>query len=404
MISSRDSEARRIGDKVRRARRARGMSLEILAGLAGRSTGWLSQIERGLRPLERRSDIAALASALRVSPTDLLAVELPPPIAGEAEGIGQLRELLHNTAIDDPPDVSARPLRALADVAIGPLASYRRDSDYVRVARDVPPILAELHVHAAAGDECDRVGALRLIVDLSTAATFAARHLGSVDLAWIAADRARQAAGLLEDPVYEGAAWFARAHAQPTAGQARPLRRAATAAERIQPHLGQDVRAHQVYGMLHLTAALGAQVQGDDDTAREHLDEAERIAAEMGERPDAWQVFGPANVGTWRTMLEVEAGRPDKALAVVATIDPTPLSKGRRAALAMETARAHAMLGRNHEGQTVQSLREAERLAPERVHRTPLVRELVADMLDHAHRTAGGRDLRGLAHRMGISA
>jgi transcriptional regulator with XRE-family HTH domain len=403
MTSGPDGEARRIGDNVRRARRARGLSLETLAGLAGRSSGWLSQIERGLRPLERRSDIAALANALLVSPTDLLAVEFPPGIAGEPEGIPQLRALLHDTAIDDPPDVAARPVSVLADIAAGPITTYRRGADYARLARDIPPILAELHVHAASSDEPERIAALRLIVELSTSVGFAARHLGAVDLAWIAADRARQAAAALDDPIYEGAAWFARAHAQPTAGQARPLRRAATAAERIQPHLGQDVRAHQVYGMLHLTAALGAQVAGSDDTAHEHLAEAQRIADCVGERPDAWQAFGPANVATWRATLEVEAGRPSKALELTPTIDPSPLTKGRRAALQVETARAYAMLGRGHQSQAVTHLREAERLAADRVHHNPMVRELVADMLDHAHRNAGGRELRGLAYRMKIA-
>ena len=37
----------RIGGNVRAARRSRGMSLEVLAGLTGRSKGWLSKIENG---------------------------------------------------------------------------------------------------------------------------------------------------------------------------------------------------------------------------------------------------------------------------------------------------------------------------------------------------------------------
>lgn len=36
----------RIGSNVRAARRLRGMSLETLAGLTGRSKGWLSKIEK----------------------------------------------------------------------------------------------------------------------------------------------------------------------------------------------------------------------------------------------------------------------------------------------------------------------------------------------------------------------
>jgi transcriptional regulator with XRE-family HTH domain len=53
-----------IGVAVRRARRARGLTLEQAAGLAGHSKGWLSKIENGTLPLEKRADIAALARAL----------------------------------------------------------------------------------------------------------------------------------------------------------------------------------------------------------------------------------------------------------------------------------------------------------------------------------------------------
>ena len=62
----------RIGLNVRAARRSRGMSLEALAGLTGRSKGWLSKIENGHSRLERRQDIAAIAEALEVSADSLV--------------------------------------------------------------------------------------------------------------------------------------------------------------------------------------------------------------------------------------------------------------------------------------------------------------------------------------------
>jgi transcriptional regulator with XRE-family HTH domain len=53
------------------------MSLDVAAGLAGRSKSWLSKVERGLLPLERRSDLAALADALDISPIDLTGYQHP---------------------------------------------------------------------------------------------------------------------------------------------------------------------------------------------------------------------------------------------------------------------------------------------------------------------------------------
>jgi transcriptional regulator with XRE-family HTH domain len=37
------------GQRIARARRRRGLSQAALAGLAGRSESWLSQVERGMR-------------------------------------------------------------------------------------------------------------------------------------------------------------------------------------------------------------------------------------------------------------------------------------------------------------------------------------------------------------------
>ena len=80
----------RIGMNVRAARRSRGMSLETLAGLIGRSKGWLSKIENGHARLERRQDIAAIARALEVSADGLLgepARERVAPAAWRAQDL-----------------------------------------------------------------------------------------------------------------------------------------------------------------------------------------------------------------------------------------------------------------------------------------------------------------------------
>src|SRR6266700_4298264 len=61
-----------IGARLRTLRRWRGMTQAELAGLAGLSPSFLSMVEHGTRILDRRSHIADLASALRVSETDLV--------------------------------------------------------------------------------------------------------------------------------------------------------------------------------------------------------------------------------------------------------------------------------------------------------------------------------------------
>lgn len=61
-----------IGARLRALRRRRGMSLDVLAGLSGKSAAYLSMIENGKRPLDRYSLIVCLADALGVPPADLL--------------------------------------------------------------------------------------------------------------------------------------------------------------------------------------------------------------------------------------------------------------------------------------------------------------------------------------------
>ncbi len=154
--------------------------------------------------------------------------------------------------------------------------------------------------------------------------------------------------------------------------------------------------------MLRLSAALACAVQGDHQGAKVQSAEAARVAEPLGNRPGAWEVFGTANVGVWRTSLAVEAGNAEEALTHARGVEPRALaSSNRRAALGMEKARALAMLGKN--GDAVKELRHAERLSRAQVHNAPMIRDLVAHMLERARREAGGRELRGLAWRMGIS-
>jgi transcriptional regulator with XRE-family HTH domain len=391
----------RIGMNVRAARRSRGMSLEALAGLTGRSKGWLSKIENGHSRLERRQDIAAIAEALEVS-ADSLVGEPAPEIQRHSRpyNFRPLRAALLDATIDDPRDVSARPVAVLAELTAGQDAALRC-ADYTVLTQQLPGLLDELQVHAVTADGADRAIALRLLIQVCASAMITLRHFGLTDLAWVSADRGRRAADLLADPVWQAAAAFECAHARMSADKPQALLSTPRRADQLQAHIGDDPFAHEVYGMLHLSAALACAVQDDHDGARAHGAEAAEAAARLGERPDAFELFGPANVDVWRASFAVEAGNAEEALTYADAIEPRELASGnRRAALRLEKARAYAMLGRDAEA--VGEIRRAERLSPAQVHHHPLIRELVTDMLSRARREAAGRDLRGVAWRMNI--
>jgi len=78
------------------------------------------------------------------------------------------------------------------------------------------------------------------------------------------------------------------------------------------------------------------------------------------------------------------------------------MPKRRQAAFWSEVGRA-LCAGKKTRHKGVHVLLHAEHLAPQLIHNDLLVRETVAGLLRQARRDAGGRELRGLAWRMGIA-
>ncbi|MGH3530280.1 MAG: helix-turn-helix domain-containing protein, partial [Pseudonocardiaceae bacterium] len=64
-------DALMIGARARMIRRRRGLSLEVVAGLAGISGGYLSMLETGRRGFNRRGLLEDIANALGCSVADL---------------------------------------------------------------------------------------------------------------------------------------------------------------------------------------------------------------------------------------------------------------------------------------------------------------------------------------------
>ena len=390
-----------IGLAVRRARRAKGLKLAQAAGLVGHSESWLSKVENGRIALDKRADIAALAQVLGVSADTLLGEPAPEVQAGrQAWDLVPLRAVLLDASPDDPPDIPARPvpmLRALNDQADSAL----RWSRYDELLPLLPALIGELEVQAATADGSDRQEALRLLIPATATAVITLRYASQPDLAWVAAERGRQAAALLGDPLWEAAAAYSMAHARSSANKPRALMTMPQTASKFEHLAGQSRMASEVYGMLHLSAALARAVEGDHAGAEDHGAEAARVAQLLGDEPDAFELFGVSNVGVWRTSLAVEAGNAERALEYASTVEPRALaSNNRRGALAMEAGRALAMQGKD--ARAVAAFRRAEALSPAQVLNNPLLRELVRNMLDEARRKSGGRELRGLAWRMGL--
>ena len=397
------------GARLRTLRRWRGMTQVELAGLADLSPSFVSMVEHGSRMLDRRSHVAALASALRVSETDLVGgphlsqdrLQSDPHMA-----IPPLRVALQTNTLTSPAVDRARPLGELHKEVFGQIEPLRRVCDYVGVGRLLPDVLDELHWHVAQpDDEAAKRLALESLVEACVVAAAVAKELNYADLAYLAALRAKDAAALLDDPVQMGKADFMWLLTLPRAGSwERSLAAAEQSASELEPHV-RDPLGLQVLGMITLTASLSAAALQRGDRAAHWLDEAAGVAARVPDEPmRTWQSFSPANVSIWRVTVGVERGEAGGTMLELAkdvNLDLFEPKASRRASFLADVGRGLAREQRTR-AEAVRWLRKAENTAPQRVRNSATVRETVAYLLNQATAAAGGRELRGMAARMGL--
>jgi transcriptional regulator with XRE-family HTH domain len=85
-----------VGERIAIYRRRRGLSQLALANMIGRSEAWLSQVERGIRHVDRVSVLIRLAQVLKVTVEDLIGqpLSLAPNGGIEFRAIPALRAAL----------------------------------------------------------------------------------------------------------------------------------------------------------------------------------------------------------------------------------------------------------------------------------------------------------------------
>ena len=393
-----------LGRKIAAERHRRGLSQPELARLIGRSVAWVSQVERGVRKVDRMSVLETVAAALEV-PLAELAAEAPvvAAVGEEAPGAGGLRLVLSG----------AYALRAMLDgrrpPALGTLRRRSREAwelthsgRYTELADLLRGLVPDLETAARAVPEAQRAEVYELMAATYQACSAALAKLGEPEAAWIAADRAMAAAERAGNPMLVAAGAFrlvfvflAARHYEQAEETAR------TAADALQQMADQDdPQAMSLWGALTLQRAVVASRVNEADTAYHHLGRAAQVADRLGEgRNDYNTEFGPANVTLHEIAVGVELGDAGRALRAAAIVDSTGLSAERRSRMLIDVARAHAQ--RRQVGEAVAALLQAEEVTPEQVHGHELVRQLVSDLLTMQDPPSG--ELREMAARVGAA-
>jgi hypothetical protein len=392
-----DDDPRTVGRRLRRIRHARRKSLRVIAGLSGISEATLSRIENGLRALDSRSEIVALANALQIAPSELTRIEVPAPGNGDTDTAVEAVRVALMAVNHRHPGGEVCPVEVLGE-RVGVLIGAICTGDQQLTGRELPCVIRDLHASIAAGRDVAQL--LDLAVLLHTQGTIGwLRTAGaSVDLREQAALLARRAAEERDTPTAWGLAVAAAVRVMLSSGA---FDLAQTELDSVTvPTATQETM--QLAGMLALYRAEIAAADsrpGDVDPA---LDHAGELAQRTGEGNAYWLGFGPTNTGFCHTSVALDLKDYDQAIVAAEGVNPQMHSnRSRQAAYWAYYGRALSRVRGRHDD-AVRALRQAELIVPHRVQRDPFTRDALSVLLARARRDAVGQELRGMAYRAGL--
>ncbi len=400
-----DDQDRFVGQQVRAIRARRGITQQVLADRVGISRGAIAKYETGLRPIDSRRTLLALAEALGVTVGDLTGhpeqEKLDPVTAGFHMFVPEIETALW-TQGNVTDERLPRDLSTLTDAA-RTANRLRADCDYVTLGPMLAPMLTDGYRLIRDIPDDDRAWDVFGNILYGVASALKAR--GYPALAWTAAEEARRAAERTGSPAAAAGSAFYRS--QILLSRPGALSSALQEAEGTADRLAASVRTVgdvEVTGMLRLQASLVTAAMGGDPEP--HLTEAAEQATRLTDAAPSTSLarnesFRPPNITLWRMSAALERREPGQALTLAPAVSPDNLpNKNRQAQYFVEIGRAHAMQ-RNHR-ESLYALLRAEHTAPQHVRNMTHVQELVGHMMRTARRDLTSGELGKLAQRVGV--
>lgn len=384
---------RAFGQKVKQIRQDRGLTQTELATRMGRTSSWMSQVERGVQKVDRLDVLQGLADALGVSVQQLrpgapTAPEPPQPDVFKSNDLDEARTLIsgHPAIGTLLGALRSAPVRSLGDLSsdVDELWQLTHAGAYADVTARLAELLPALEQTVRSVGEQDRAEAYLLLARMYQATAAAFQRQDAADAAWVAADRAVWAAELSGDPLHVCAGVFRMVHAfvrlqklDQAEHAAKTAVQALTAADTHEP-LGPE--GLSVLGSLHLALALVYARARDRSGARAELEAARQVAARLGEDRNHFNLeFGPTNVEIQAVSTAVELGDAGEALDLGSNLNADELSPERRARLFMDLGRAHVQ--RRQAGEALDCLLRAEQLNPEMVRGHQAARDAIKELV-----------------------
>ncbi|MCC3769723.1 helix-turn-helix domain-containing protein [Streptomyces sp. UNOC14_S4] len=401
---------RAFGARVAELRVRRGLTQRELAEAIGRTASWLSQVERGVQPVNRLDVLRLLADGLGV-PLHELRPDAPPldPVdesSPEPNDLDRARLLITGhpaprTLIAPENSYKGPPIPDL-QAAVEEAWTLAHSDRFAELSATLTSLIPYAEGAARAAKGRERVQAYGLLARAYQALSAAFVRQGEPDAAWVAADRSIAAAERSGQVMGVFAGTYRLAHAFV---RLRRYDQAEHTARSASEALGEYVarteepspEALSLQGSFHLVLALVHARTGNRSDARREIETARSVASALGEdRNDHNLEFGPTNVELHAVSIAVELGDAGEALDIGERVDASGLSPERQARFALDTGRAHAQL--RHVEQALACFLDAERLSPGMVRTHVAARAAIRDLVLMAGRAASS-ELRALARR-----
>lgn len=327
-----------IGERIRIYRKRRGLGQKELAELVGRSESWLSQVERGIRSVDRLSVLVDIARILKTDVGTLAGyrMALAPNGGTDLDGLDDIRDAL-----------SVYPGLGLADGPVSTLGEIEQlttevhqryqAADYGAAARLLPGLIAagDTLTAQARGEALLRASTVQSQVYVAAAKLVT--KVGDGQLAWLAADRSAGAAMRAEsEPLKAMAAYQVTCAFLKMDRLDQAERIAISTAENF---LDETPLGLSVQGALFLIGAVIAGRRSDRPEATERLRRAQYLADALGADGNvSWTAFGPTNVAIHQVSTAAELGDAQHAIAQADTINTTAMPPGCSAAAPRSTS------------------------------------------------------------------
>jgi transcriptional regulator with XRE-family HTH domain len=299
------------------------------------------------------------------------------------------------------PDGNGAPSSPLGTIqmTVGRAVRASLASDFEWLTRTLPRLIGEAEFANVQAQGADQRAVQILLSDVYATAAWALIKADTPGAAWIAAQRAIQAAENAGDVLRSAAATRCLAEVHMRGDDYGEATRTAFLAATYLYTVAQDKPVTLVLrGSAMLSAAAASARRGDPREARAALQAAAVCADQLAEdRCDLGTVFGPVNTAIHRVAVAVELGDAREAARHIPAVNlgrlPSHLSE-RRARFLIDVARTHVQL--RDDRAAVHALLDAEHAAPNELCNHRLTKKVVRELLTRESRSSG---LRALAAR-----